>query len=414
METNGYLARLGIAAGLGLLVGLQRERAGSRFGGIRTFPLLTVLGAVAALLAQHFGSGWIIAAGLVSLAILAAASNFLSSRHETHDPGMTTEVAALLMYSIGAFSIFGPPAIVMAAGVGVALLLYAKEGLHGFTDRLGEKDMRAIMLFAAITFIILPVLPDRTFGPLSVLNPRNIWLMVVLVVGISLGGYVAYKAFGSRAGAILSGVLGGLISSTATTATYARRAAADPASCRPAMLVIIIAGSIVYLRVLTEVSIVAPDFFPTAATPILAMFATSAALCLALWLAVRGDAGSLSEPDNPTQLKSALLFAAMYAGVTLAVALAQRYFQHSGLYIVAAISGLTDMDAITLSTSRLVHEGTVSPSSGWRAIIIASMSNILFKTGLIAALSGSKLFRLAAAVAAVKLGAAILLLTFLD
>lgn len=410
MDTNGVLAQLGIAAGLGLLVGMQRERAGSRFGGIRTFPLIAVLGAVAGLLSKEFGSAWIIGSGFIALAALAAAYNFLSASEEARDPGMTTEVAALVMYGVGAYAIFGPPAVVLAIGVGVAVLLHAKEGLHGFTGRLGDKDMRAIMLFAAITFIILPVLPDKTYGPLSVLNPHNIWLMVVLVVGISLGGYIAYKFFGAGAGTVLSGVLGGLISSTATTATYSRRAADNPDSCRPALLVIVIAGCIVYARVLAEVSLVAPDFFQHAAPPLLIMLGSSAVLAVGIWLATRGDAGKLSEPENPTQLKSALIFAALYALVTLAVAAGERYFQNRGLFVVAAISGLTDMDAITLSTSRMVKEGSVDPTAGWRAIIIAGISNLIFKTGIVASLGGRKLLRLAGAVAAVQIAIAITLL----
>jgi uncharacterized membrane protein (DUF4010 family) len=410
MEPNGVLAQLGIAAGLGLLVGLQRERAGSRFGGIRTFPLITILGTLAALLSKEFSAGWIIGAGLVALALLAAASNWLSKADEARDPGMTTEVSALVMYALGAYAAFGPPAVVMAAGVGVAVLLYAKEGLHGFTDRLGEKDMRAIMLFAAITFIILPVLPNRAFGPLNVLNPRNIWLMVVLVVGISLGGYIAYKILGARAGAVLSGILGGLISSTATTVTYARRAANSPDSARPALLVIVIAGAIVYARVFAEVSIVSQEFLKHAAPPLLIMLGVSAASAVVVWLASRGDAGKLAEPENPTQLRSAMIFAGMYAVVTLAVAAGEHFFQDRGLYIVAGISGLTDMDAITLSTSRMVNEGSVGATAGWRAILIASISNLIFKTGIIASLGGRRLLTIAAVVAAVQIATAIALI----
>ncbi len=410
MDTSATLAKLGIAAGLGLLVGMQRERARSRFGGIRTFPLITVLGAVAGLLSVELASAWIIAAGVIALALLAAASNWISADDEARDPGMTTEVAVLVMFTLGALAVFAPAPVVLAAGVGVAVLLYAKEGLHGFAGRLGEKDMRAIMLFAAITFIILPVLPDRTFGPLSVLNPHNVWLMVVLVVGISLAGYVAFKIFGAHAGTVLSGILGGLISSTATTATYARRAAESPESCRPALLVITIAGAVLFCRVLTEVSLIAPDFFDQAAPPLLIMLGTAATLALGLWFATRSQAGHLAEPENPTQLKSALLFAAMYAAVTIAVALGQRYFQSGGLYVVAAISGLTDMDAITLSTSRMVREGTVAPGVGWRVVLIAAISNMAFKTGIIASLSGGRLFRLAAAFAAVQIGVAVTLI----
>lgn len=410
MEPNGVLAQLGIAAGLGLLVGLQRERAGSRFGGIRTFPIITVLGAVAALLSKEFSAAWIIATGLIGLAILAAASNWVAKDDEDRDPGMTTEVTVLAMYTLGAYAVFGPPAVVMAVGVGIAILLYAKEGLHGFTDRLGEKDMRAIMLFAAITFIVLPVLPDKTYGPLNVLNPRNIWLMVVVVVGISLGGYIAYKVIGPKGGAILSGVLGGVISSTATTATYSRRAAENKESVRPAALVIVIASTVVYARVMTEIGVVSPAFLKHAAPPLAIMFVVSAAVCVALWFASRGDAGKMAEPGNPTQLKSAMIFAGVYALVSLAIAAGQRYFSNQGLYVAAAVFGLTDMDAMTLSTSRMVNEGSVNPLAGWRAVLIASMANTIFKTGIIASLGGRRLLGIASIAAVIQIAAAIALI----
>jgi uncharacterized membrane protein (DUF4010 family) len=407
---NGVLAQLGIAAGLGLLVGLQRERAGSRFGGIRTFPIITILGAIAALLSKEFSTGWIIGAGFIALALLATASNYLAAGDESRDPGMTTEVTALAMYALGAYSVFGPPPIVMAVGVCIAVLLYAKEGLHGFTDRLGEKDMRAIMLFAAITFIILPVLPDKTYGPFDVFNPRNTWLMVVLVVGISLGGYIAWKVLGARGGAVLSGILGGLISSTATTATYARRAAGKPDAVRPSLLVIVIAGTIVYARVFTEIVVVSQSFAQHAAAPLAIMFAVSAAIATFIWFATRGDAGKLAEPENPTQLKSALLFAALYVLVTFVIAAGERYFQNRGLYVAAAVFGLTDMDAMTLSTSRMVNEGSVAPGAGWRAVLIAAIANIVFKTGIVASLGGRRLFLMAAATGAVQIATAIALI----
>lgn len=410
METNGVLAQLGIAAGLGLLVGMQRQYARSRFGGIRTFPLITVLGTLSALLAKEIGGAWIIGAGFIAVAILAAVSNMLAADEEPRDPGMTTEVTALVMFALGAFAVFAPAPIVLAVGVGVAMLLHAKQGLHGFTGRLGEKDMRAIMLFATITFIILPVVPNRTFGPLNVINPHNTWLMVVLVVGISLGGYVAFRLFGSRAGAVLSGLLGGMISSTATTVTYARRAAENPSTSRGALLVIVIAGGVLFARVLTEVFVVAPDFLRYAGPPLLILLGVSGAMAAGLWIVSKKEAGGLSEPENPTQLRFALAFALLYTGVTFAVAVAQRYFPNSGLYFVAAVSGLTDMHAITLSTSRLVRDGIVPADSGWRAIIIASISNMVFKLGMVTSLGGRRLFSMAAAIAGVQIMTAVLLL----
>ena len=413
MDTARAFEALGISLGLGLLVGLQRERAGSKFGGFRTFPIITMAGTITGFLAMEGLGGWVIAAGLLAVVATIAVSNFLALKQNgEREPGATSEFAAILMFALGAYSVFGPPAVVLAIGAGTALLLYAKQSLHGFAARIGESDMRAMMLFAAITFIILPVLPDRTYGPLNVLNPHNIWLMVVLVVGISLGGYVAYKIFGKGAGTVLSGVLGGLISSTATTVTYARRAAHDPANTLPAVLVIVIAGSIVYARLLVEISVTAPTFFESAVGPLSIMFGVSTLLSMIVWLITRRAPGFDPDHANPTELKSALVFAALYALITLAVAAGERYFQNRGLFIVASISGLTDMDAITLSTARIVDSGGISPHTGWKAILIASISNMLFKTGIILVLAGPRLFKWSVIICSIKIATAISLILF--
>jgi len=395
MDVTEVFEVLAISLGLGLLVGIQRERAGSRLGGIRTFPLVAVLGTVAGLLAIEMGSGgtWVIAAGLLGVVALSAVGNQIAMRQDSkREGGITTETALVLMYMLGAYATVGPRAVVLAVGVVVAVVLHAKGRMHEWAGKLGEKDMRAILLFAAITFVVLPVLPDRTFGPMDVLNPRQIWLMAVLVVGISLGGYVGYKLVGKGAGTVLAGLLGGLISSTATTVSYARRARESRDYEKPAVLVIMLASTVVYARMLTEIFVVAPGFLPVAARPIGVMMGVSITLSLVVWLSVRTDGGELPEPENPTELKPALLFAALYAVVLVAVAAGRRYLGDSGIYAVSSLSGLTDMDAITLSTSRLASEGGLDERTAWRAIIVAALSNQVFKLGVIGVLGGRRLF----------------------
>lgn len=410
MEMDRAFAALGISLGLGLLIGMQRERSGSRFGGIRTFPLIALLGTLCGLLVDRVG-GWAVGCGMAAVAAATAVSNFIAARSgEERDPGMTSEIAAVLMFIVGAYAAFGSFAVVLAVGVAVAVLLQAKGRLHGLAAKIGEPDMRAIMVFAAITFIVLPVLPDRTMGPLNVLNPHNIWLMVVLVVGISLGGYVAYKVLGRGAGTVLSGIFGGLISSTATTVTYSRRAQDDPANMGPALLVMVIAGGIVYARLFLEISVTAPSFLPHASGPLAIMLSVSLIASMAVWLVTRRQPAKLDDHGNPTELKSALFFAVLYAVVTLAVAAGEKYFQSRGLFVVASISGLTDMDAITLTTARMVEGGTLAAVSGWKAILIATISNIVFKTGVVAVLGGPRLLSWWAAVAAVKITTAITLI----
>lgn len=385
-----------IALGLGLLVGLQRERAGSGLAGIRTFPLVTVLGAVAGLLAEGMGAAgvWVVPAGLLGVVAITAVGNFIAAGgEEGRDAGITTEVALVLMYVLGVYATVGPRAVTLAVGVLVAVVLHAKGRLHAWASRLGDRDMRAVLLFGAITFVVLPVLPDRTFGPFDVLNPRQIWLMVVLVVGISLGGYVAYKLVGPRAGTVLAGLLGGLVSSTATTVSYSRRARGNPAYEGPAQLVIMLASGVVYVRVLAEISVVAPGFVGVAAGPMGVMLAVSLGLAFAVWVSSRNGGGELPERENPTELRVALYFAGLYAAVLLAVAAGKHYLGDRGLYVVAGLSGLTDMDAITLSTSRMVVEGAVAESAAWRAIVVAAISNLVFKAGVVGAVGGPRLFR---------------------
>lgn len=421
MDLEEVFSSLGIALGLGLLVGLQRERAHAHLAGFRTFALVTVLGAVCAIMAATLG-GWVVAAGLFGVVAAMVVGNVALMRAGVGvgeqdgdgrtDYGITTEVALILMYTVGAFVVSGARSAAVAVGVGVAVLLQEKERLHGLARRLGEKDIRAIMLFAAITFIVLPVVPDRTLGPYNVLNPHNIWLMVVLVVGISLGGYVAYKFFGGKRGLLVAGLLGGAISSTATTVSYAKRASESPAYCLSATLVITLASAVVYVRLYTEIGVVAPSFLASAAGPLAVLLGLTVAMAMVLWLIARHEKSQLPEQQNPTELKSAVMFALLYAAVVIAVAAAKEHLGDKGLYLVAAVSGLTDMDAITLSTSRLVAAGDVGPSAGWRAIIIAAASNNLFKAGMVGSLGGRRLLAMMLPVFAVKISAAVLLVMF--
>ncbi|HBS28643.1 MAG TPA: MgtC/SapB family protein [Phycisphaerales bacterium] len=399
MTPDPAFAALGIALGLGLLVGLQRERVAVHFAGVRTFPLIAVMGAVCAMLADRFG-GWILGAGLAGVITTSVLGNVFGPRRAEEETGVTTEMAMLVVFLVGALAWTGPTSVAVVVGGGVAVLLHAKAALHGFVRRLGEKDTRAIFQFALLSLVILPVLPDRAFGPepIDVLNPRQIWLMVVLVVGISLGGYAAYKALGARAGAALSGLLGGLISSTATTVSYARRSAEAPTLAATAAMVVMLASTVVYGRVLVEVAVVARPLLGQIAPPLLALGGVSALLSALMWLVARRQPSELPEQANPTELKSALAFGAMFAVVLVAVAAGRHFFGRGGLFVVAALSGMTDMDAITLSTANMIAEDRLDASTGWRVILVAAMANLVFKGAAVAAL-GSPALRRAIAVA---------------
>jgi len=379
MET---FEQLGIALVLGLLVGLQRERAQKPLAGIRTFPLITLFGAVCALL-----GGWVVVAGLAGVAALLVAGLLLGPRNGDQRPGLTTDVAALLMFAVGAYLVLGERAVAVAVGGAVALLLHWKAPMHGFAQKIGEADVTAIMRFALITLVILQVLPNRTYDPYDVLNPYQIWLMVVLIVGINLGGYAAFRFLGSRGGAVVAGTLGGFISSTATTVNQARGKAAPGL----ASLVIQLASTVVFVRVLIEVAVASPAHFATIAPPIAVVGAAFVAASAVLWLRVRAREAEAPEPANPAELKPALLFGAAYAIVLLAAAAAQQHFQNKGLYAVAVLSGLTDMDAITLSTSRLAEDGRLAAGTAWRVILVAMLANLVFKGAVVGILGSRRL-----------------------
>ncbi len=411
MDASEAFQALGISLGLGLLVGLQRERAGSRVAGVRTFTLITLLGTITALLGETLGASVIIG-GLVGVAAMMIVANLLRMRENDISPGMTTEVAALVMYCVGAYLVFGHRGVAIVVGGAVAVMLYAKPVLHGLVKRMGEGEMRGLMQFALIALVILPILPNEPFGPFRVLNPRQIWWMVVLVSGISLSGYVAFRLLGDRAGAVVGGILGGVIYSTATTVSFARRAAQSEYQLPTATLVIALASTVVYARVLVEVAIVARSVLPEIAGPIGVMMATSVIACVVMWLRRPRTNTSMPPQDNPSELRAAIAFGVLFAIVLFAVAAAKHYFGDRGLYAVAAVSGLTDMDAITLSTSRMAAQGAVETSTAWRAIVIAILANLVFKGGLVAVLGGRKLLARIAALFGINIVVGVLILFF--
>jgi len=396
MELNN-LHHLLIAFGLGLLVGLQREWAKKRIAGVRTFPLITVFGALSAILARNLG-GWEVAAGFIALASVIILGNLTKLKKGNANPGITTEVAALTMYAVGAILVAGSTAVAVAVSGGVAVLLHWKTPLHRFVRNVSEADLHVTARLVVIGLVILPILPNENFGPYEVINPFEIWLMVVLIVGISLAAYVAYQMVGDRVGTLLAGILGGLISSTATTVTYARRAKNDPKMGSVAAVVIMIASTIVFGRVIFEIALVAPETLATTAPPLLLMGAYMGLISAGVFLFTTREEKSLPEQEPSSNLTSAIVFGLLYAAVLVGVAAAKEHFGDTGLYTVAALSGLTDMDAITLSSAQMIKSGRIEADTGWRLILVGAMSNLLFKFGIVAALGTPRLMGRTAAV----------------
>lgn len=390
MEAADIFQRLGLATALGLLIGLQREHAGTNLAGIRSFPLVTIFGGLCALLGVTYG-GWLVGAGLFAVGAVLVVGNF-KQRPEVRDgAGITTEIAALIMYALGAYLMQGVIEVAVVIAGALAVLLHLKSQMHAFVKRIEGKDIRAVMQFVLISLVILPLLPDRAYGPYGVLNPRNIWWMVVLIVGVQLAGYVLYRLVGQSVGTLLGGVVGGLVSSTATTVAYARQAHGVPAAAPLAATVIMLASTVSLIRVLVVAALVAPMAVSAIGIPLGVMIAVLVTLSLVQLLLVGRAPVQLPATDNPAELKPALFFGGLYALVTIGIAAAQDWFGNSGLYAVAVISGLTDMDAVTLSSTRMLAQGQLAADTAWRLILVAALANLVFKGGSAFVLGGKTL-----------------------
>lgn len=384
------IQQFSVSLGLGMLLGLQRERTERSIGGIRTFPFISLFGTACAMTGAAIGT-WIVPAGLLALAVLVAAANLVKNGDTGGSAGMTTEMAALLVYVLGVMIVVVDMQMSAVLGGGIALLLHFKGPLHRFAQAIGERDMHAIIQFVLISLVILPVLPNIGYGPYGVLNPFKIWLMVVLIVGIGLSGYVVYKMFGARAGTILGSIIGGLISSTATTVTYARKTSGDETLAPLGAQVIMIASCVSLSRVLILIGASAPHFFVTMGLPLGLMLGICCVIAAGMFFISRKEDSEMPAQKNPAEFKAAFIFAALYALVLIGVAYAKENFGERGLFAVAAISGLTDVDAITLSSARLAARGEIAAATVWRAILIAAMANFVFKFCVVAALGSRPL-----------------------
>lgn len=389
METgiDDRLIGFAIALGIGLIVGLQREWEKDKPVGLRSFALISTLGGLAALMAEKAG-GWVVAAGLLGLAILVAVQVI-----KQKPGGVTTLVATLVIYLVGAAAVAGYWVHAIVIGGLVTALLHWRRPLHGIVDRLGRQDLEIIARFVLISLVILPVLPNRTYGPYDVFNPFNAWLLVVLIVSINLVGYTAFRLLGERSGSWAAGILGGMVSSTATTISYASMTRRQEDLGRVAALVILLASVVVYARIILELSVVSRGLVQYIVTPSLVFGFALLVLCFGIDRRQKSRGRQqVPERKNPAEFRMALGFAAIYVVILFAVAAARDWFSEDAIYAVAFISGLTDVDALTLSVGKLHSTGQISDDLAWRSIFLGSLSNLLFKV-VAAGLLGSALLR---------------------
>jgi uncharacterized membrane protein (DUF4010 family) len=392
---------LAAALGLGLLMGLEREFAQrneeASFGGVRTFALISLSGAAAAYAAGALQQPALMLAAFAGIAALIVASYVASSRQG--NLGLTTEVSALLTFVLGALCVQGFVSAAAAIGVIAVLLLALKNALHTLAARIESSDVEATLRFALITAIVLPLLPDRTYGPppFDVLNPYEIWLMVVLIAGLNFAGYLLVKLLGAEHGFGLTGLLGGLVSSTALSLGFAQRSKQDPGHSRALALGILLAWTVMFVRVVAEVAVVNPGLVgrvaPTAAA--LAVAGLAATFFLRTRKRARGAAPTATAPSkNPLELRMAIQFGLLYAAITLGARAAQHWFGDAGLYVAGALAGVSDVDAITLSMSNLAAGSPDSAPVAARTIEIAVLSNTAAKCAMVCALGAPELRRI--------------------
>ncbi|AXQ29082.1 MgtC/SapB family protein [Solimonas sp. K1W22B-7] len=375
-----------ISLGIGLLMGLERERKPGARAGVRTFGLTGLVGALAGLLTEASGSALLIPALLLGLALMMVFAP--RAKDDEDDPATTTTVALLLCFGLGVLAWYEHAHLAVALALVATTLLYFKTELHGVIRRLSPQDLTSFLQFAIVTFIVLPVLPDRDYGPYAVLNPYRIWLVVVLISGLGLVSYAVLRIVGQEKGTPLLGILGGLVSSTATTLAFSRHIKAQAALQPVALFVILLANLVVLLRLAVLAAVVAPTVLPEL-LPVLGLGA-AAGLVLTWrgWRRLGGGQAPELEMRNPSEMRIALTFAAFYAVVLLAVAWLNDIAGVGGVYLAAALSGLTDVDAISLSTLNLFGRGSVDAVVVLRVIVLAYAANLLFKFGVVWSIAG--------------------------
>ncbi|MDF1515936.1 MAG: MgtC/SapB family protein [Anaerolineae bacterium] len=390
--------RFAVAVGIGLFIGIQRESAyddpeKKLFAGVRTFALISLAGYTAALISSELNSALPFLSSTLAIGGLIALNYYADLK--LGKPGVTTEVTAIIVFGIGAMCYWDMVLLAASIGVSVTVLLSLKGQTRHFAMAITTQDIYASLTFAVISLVVLPVLPNQTYNlipPLDVLNPHKIWLMVVFTSGISFLGYIMIKIIGVSRGIAVTGLLGGVASSTAVTLSFSQRSKSDPELSKPFSLAIIIAWTVMFVRVLVIVFTLQAALAKSLLLPIGIMAVVAIAYCVYLYLQQRG--GSTKDLDfvNPFEWGPALKLGALFAVILVVARGAQLAFGNVGVYLSSFVSGLLDVDAITFTMIDLVSgDSELDVAVGSRAIIIAALSNTLFKGGFAMANGSSQL-----------------------
>jgi len=396
------LGSFGVALGVGLMVGLERQKASSKrdedwFGGIRTFAVVALVGALLGLVGQLAGGAFVALGLALTCAILFVPA--LSEVRQGLRAGITSEVACTVVLILGVLStvpvgLTDDPErwrLVAASGVAVMGLLAFRKPLHRLAGKVSRDDLYATAKLAVLLLIVLPILPDVGLGPGERVNPFKVGLLVSLIAGIGFTGYLAVRVMGTS-GMALTGLLGGLVSSTAVTLSFAGRAKNQPELVHVAALGIILASSVMVPRVLVLSAVISPELVRAAALPVGSMGIVAFAMAGVLYAIHRRspDEHAEVELDNPFSLGQALKFGAVFLVVLVVTAWLTEAYGHRALYLSAALSAATSVDAITLTVAEL-HADGLDDRTAVTALLIACISNTLVKVGMGIILGGRAL-----------------------
>lgn len=385
------LRALLIAGSLGALIGLARQVRHEEeiSAGLRTFALWSCLGCLGAYFNQAFP--WFFIAGFLTVATQLTTGHYLEAKKKKQY-GLTTEAAGLVTYLVGGLVWYKQIQVAVSLSIAVAIILAAKKYFTELLKKFTESDIRAALLFAVLSGIILPVVPNRTMGPYNALNPQEAWLMVVLVSGIGFAGYVAVRVLGASRGILLTGLLGGLASSTATTLALSRRSKDSPEMGSSLAFAVVLACTVMLPRLFLTLGVINPSLARHLILPLSSMVVVSLIFAVSFYRQEKGD--SAQEPlniGNPLALGSALKFGLLYSVIVVASKAALEELPTSAIYAISFLAGLTDVDAISLSMARLARNGELSEALALQAVLIAAVSNTLLKIGFVVILGAPHL-----------------------
>lgn len=393
-DSINALAALGAAVAIGFLIGFEREwqsRADGRtsgFAGARTFTLVGFVGGLCGLISVDALS----IAALALIGVLTVAAYLVETRQPQGGRGGTTEIALLATFLLGFAATSGMLLAAAVGGVAVVVILSLKDEITRLAGAIEAREIHAALQLLVVSVLILPLLPDRGFGPYGAINPRAMWMLVVFISGLSFIGYFLMKWMGASHGAALTGLVGGLASSTATTLSLSRLARDNKGDAATYAAGIVGANVVMLGRIGVLVALIAPAAF-VALRPALAVGAmVGAAVMLAYWRrGARSGAAAAVDIGNPFELRPALVFAVILGFISVIAAWASDRYGAAGLQGVALLSGFTDIEAIIITASRQAQQGDIDPALAASAALIAAASNGALKAGISAAVGGARL-----------------------